>query len=720
MISLLHSGKFWLKLLVFGCLSIFLLLAIDMAVLHYLFNAKEINKRANEFVADSGRQVFFDADISRSMFPRPTVTLHQVQVKNVATKKNDINVGEMKIGLGWQSFFGRMTIEKLQLNDASINLVRGSNGQWNLADLWQKAYSGKRLHINRLILENAKFNIQDDQNLQYIKQMNLQWRNLGSSSALQLEGILGGQDMQTLHCKLNAVYHPDAAMQWKDVNLEIDTKVSVLGESNGQWHFDARWLPQQQLLQTAAVQWQWHSQRNQLHVTGNGQNWQVGWAKLFLPQLNGVATAQIGDNAINATVSSTNTSWLQNHWFLPQFQIDSGWQSHLFQTALTVSGQLSWLDMRHWKIDNFSVNSHQDTVNALPNSRFISDLSGSVQGDDAGNGQLNLQGQFDNQPVSISLDYQHDKQQAKINGSIHLAQLNLRPYADNSTSLLPPDWQQLWYRWFRKRSLTAQLSIDSLLTPTVVVNQFKTQLSLNARTLNLDPISLNMYGGNTDGLLQVTNSNPLSWKARQHARGVQMKSFLQDTFGLHNLDGEGDADFDFHGTGVNRQQWLSSLSGQADIHIRQGVWNGIDINNILQNSDSQTTVAYNETSQTPFRYIRLQIPLSNGNTRSSRMELHADNFDIKGTGDVKWLQQQMDYNVLIATRRAQQQTLLPLRINGTFTRPSFSIDYQKLTAGLHTSQQKQNSLRQTLQQQWLWLNQGSGASAEHHETVRLP
>ncbi len=720
MISLLHSGKFWLKLIVFSCLSIILLLVIDIAVLHYLFNAEEINKRANAMMANSGHQVIFDQDINRAMFPRPTVTLHNVRIKNKFSKADDIHIDDMKIGLGWQSLFGRMTIEKLQLTNAHVNLVRDSQEQWNLSDLWEQQYKNNQLKINRFILENASLRINDGQNIQKINQLNLQWHNLGNNSLLKLDGTLSGQYMQTMQCQLSAVYRPDAVMQWQDVNLEVKTKLPSLGDSNGQWHFDARWLPQQQLFQTTAVQWQWHSQHNQLHISGNGQNWQLGWAKLLLPQLNGVATAQIGDNEINATLSASNTSWIQNQWSLSQFQIDSGWQSHLYQTALTVSGQLNWLDMRHWKISNLSVNSHQDAVNALPNSRFISDLTGSLHGDDNGNAQLVLQGLFDNQPVDINLNYQSDKNSGKVNGNIHLVQLNLRPYTDNTTGILPSDWQKLWQNWFKNRSVNTLLNIDSLQTHKVQLNQLKTNLSIDAHNFTLQPFSIQMYGGNTQGMLQISNANPLSWKIQQHVNNVQIKSFLQDTFGWHNLDGTADADFELHGNGINRNQWLSTLTGNAKLQIHQGFWNGIDINNILQNGENQTTVAYNETSQTPFRIIKLFIPVEKGNSKNGRIELHADNFDIKGVGSVKWLQQQMDYNVLIATRRAQQQNLLPLRINGTFSRPSFTIDYQKLTAGLHTSQQKQDSLRQTLQQQWLWLNQGASSSSETHTSARQP
>ena len=72
----------------------------------------------------------------------------------------------------------------------------------------------------------------------------------------------------------------------------------------------------------------------------------------------------------------------------------------------------------------------------------------------------------------------------------------------------------------------------------------------------------------------------------------------------------------------------------------------------------------------------------------------------------------MNYDVRVHTRQSSgSDTLLPLKISGSLTRPSFSLDFQRLTEGLNTPQQKEQALRQTLKQQWLWLNQGNTASA---------
>lgn len=721
MISLLHSGKFWLKLLVFGCATLILLLIIDMAVLSYLFNAEKIQKHIDGLTSKNGQQVVFDQNISRSLFPRPTVTLHRFRVNDGTNDTTVAQADTLKIGLSWQSLFGKPVIEKLQIFNAHVNLLRTQQGKWNLGYLWSHSESMDYLHVNRLIVDNAEIIVQDFDINQQLNKLNLQFKKLdNNSSLLQANGLLTNESMHNLNFQIEGVFRPDAYMQWQDVKLNITTNLPWLRESESQWNFDARLLPNQQQLQTGNVQWQWESKQNQLHISGTGQNWQIGWGTLFLPQINGVATAKLDENNINATITASNTNCIKNHWSMGQFQIDSGWQNQLYQTALTISGQLSWTDTQHWHIHNLAVNSHQDTVNHLPNSRFISDLNGAVKGDIAGNTNISLQGQFDNQPLNLNLNYQQQSNMAKLSGVINLAQLNLRPYFESRISLLSENWQSLWQEWLKNHSIELQFNTNALQTPTLQLNQVKSNIIADASSLTVDPLNIKMYDGVTTGTLQIFNSVPLTWKTKQHASGLQMKAFLQDLFAFNNLDGQSDVDLDLHSGGLTFKQSLKNITGHANIQIRQGVWNGIDINNILQHSDNQTTVSYNNSKHTPFRLIKLSLPINNSLTQNSHLQLHADNFDIKGNGTIKWLQQLMDYNVLVATRRGTKQNYLPLRINGSFTNPGLTIDYQRLTAGLHTLKQKQDSLRQTLQQQWLWMNQGANSSSDGINSAKRP
>lgn len=721
MISLLHSGKFWLKFLVFGFATLILLLAIDVAVLHYLFNAEKIQKHVDALVEKNGQQVVFDHKIRRSLFPRPTVTIQHLRVNDAVNHLTVAEADTVKIGLSWQSLLGKPVIEKLQISDAQFHFFRTPQGKWNLDYLWHRADSAESFSVNRLIVENSEVTVRDVEINQRIQKLNLLFKKLdNNSSLLQTMGLLSGDGMHSFNYQIEGLYRPNADMQWQDVKLNIATNLHSLGESTSQWNFDARVLSDQQLLQTGHVQWQWQSQRNQFHVSGTGQNWQISWGSLFLPQINGVATAQIDDNNINATVTANNTSWSKNRWSIGQFQIDSGWQNKLHQTALNMSGQLSWPDPQHWMIDNLVVNSHQDTVNHLPNSRFMSDLNGTIKGDMAGNGKLSLDGQFDNQSLNVDLNYAQQAETAKLSGVINLAQLNLRPYLESQIALMPENWQQLWQKWLTGRRVELEFNTNALMTSTVQLNQLQASITADATSVSVNPLKIQLYGGNSTGMLQIFNYTPLSWKTKQQAAGIQIKLFLQDLFGFSNLDGQGEVDLDLHSEGQTFKQSLKNISGQAKILMRKGMWSGIDINNILQHSDNQTTVSFNETNHTPFRLVILDLPINNSLTQNSHLQLHADNFDIKGNGMIKWLQQQMDYNVLVATRSGNKQNYLPLRINGTFTKPSFTIDYQRLTAGLHTPKQKQDSLRQTLQQQWQWLNQGAHTSSETNHSEKKP
>ena len=98
-----HSGKFWLKLGCYGTLAAALLVISAHILLLHLFTADKIRHAAEEALVGSGRQIRFAENIGRSWFPRPTITLNQVQISSPGQHQTDISVGRMHIGLDWRS-----------------------------------------------------------------------------------------------------------------------------------------------------------------------------------------------------------------------------------------------------------------------------------------------------------------------------------------------------------------------------------------------------------------------------------------------------------------------------------------------------------------------------------------------------------------------------------------------------------------------------------------
>ena len=143
MIRLLHSGKFWLKLAAF-CILAAILATIGLNVLlHHVFSTDQVRRHTEAFIRKTGRTINFDRSVGRSLLPRPTLTL-----KNVETK----------IGFAWSALWSdNAPIEKWVVSGADTTLEQTPDG-WNLQDLWQQP-AGSTSTPNRLIIESSRINV---------------------------------------------------------------------------------------------------------------------------------------------------------------------------------------------------------------------------------------------------------------------------------------------------------------------------------------------------------------------------------------------------------------------------------------------------------------------------------------------------------------------------------------------------------------------------------
>lgn len=713
MIRIVKSGKFWLKLVFYSSLISTLLGVASYAVLQHLFSAERIHSLSSRMLAGSGRQLHFDDRISRSWLPRPTVTLYQVRLSNPHSEAADIDVGRMQIGLAWSSLFGQPSIEKWVWEDALLRLYRDEKQQWNLSDLWQRWQQQPKNHINinRLILRQARLHLTDaGQYSHRIDNINALIRHFSESdNPFEADGTWQRQNWPQVHWKIQGQHRQ---RQWQNIRLNVTTTLPHLGESNSQWQFNGVWQPHNNSLLLQQVQWQWQSPQHRLNINGSGQRWQLGDNGFDLPQANALISLNTDDSSGNATLLLNRLHWQNQHGSLAHFQFNGGWQSPRTETLLSTAGSVHWTG-RRWQVDDLNFSSHQDTDNHLPNPRWMSDLSGSASGQGLDAARLELSGTFDNQLLDLNANYA-DGAPATLSGSLNLNQLSLRPYwpqnnIDSAFKTLRAQWQ----RWLQGRKTDWHVRIGRVLTPWGQMDDFGGHLRLDAQELLLDNMHAQLYGGVSQGRLRIGNQNEPEWQLEQQLERIQIKPLLQDALNFHNLDGRGDARFRLSGRDWSNDNWAQRLNGDASLQLQQGSWRGIDINNILQRSGSQNaTLPFNEQSQTPFRHFEIDIPIRNGIGHSQHILLNADNFNINGAGTLDFVQNQIDYGVLVHThQRGGASTQLPLKISGPLARPAFALDFERLTRGLETPEQKQQALQQALKQQWQWLNQGSPAAS---------
>ena len=177
------------------------------------------------------------------------------------------------------------------------------------------------------------------------------------------------------------------------------------------------------------------------------------------------------------------------------------------------------------------------------------------------------------------------------------------------------------------------------------------------------------YGGQISGEFVMNNRSGLSVGGKLRARAVQMQPLLSDLADLTRFSGQGDAEVSFLGVGQNVDAIMRSLSGSGAVNVGRGAIEGIDLDNLLGNFDSQggTTV---------FDALTATFQMQNGILRNEDLTMLLPNFDARGAGQVNLGAQTIDYTVTPKALRVNQGRGLavPVRIVGPWADPKISAD----------------------------------------------
>ena len=102
---MLHSGKFWLKTLVFSIAVLLCLAAVLSALMFRIFNTENIDAFIQKNFSAHGCQVKYNANISRKWLPRPTLILKDLSLSSSEPDTPTLNIAESKMGFGWSSLW---------------------------------------------------------------------------------------------------------------------------------------------------------------------------------------------------------------------------------------------------------------------------------------------------------------------------------------------------------------------------------------------------------------------------------------------------------------------------------------------------------------------------------------------------------------------------------------------------------------------------------------
>ncbi|EMU1824406.1 AsmA family protein [Neisseria gonorrhoeae] len=687
--------KYRLKYAV-AVLTMLLLAAVGLhASVYRTFTPENIRSRLQQSIAHTHRKISFDADIRRRLLPRPTVILKNLTITEPDGGRVAVSVKETKIGLSWKNLWSdRIQVEKWVVSGADLALTRDRNGAWNIQDLFDGAKHSAS--VNRIIVENSTVRLNFLQQQLILKEisLNLQspdssgqqfessgilvWRKLSvpwKSRGLFLSDGIGTPEISPFH------FEASTSLDGHGITISTTGSPSVRFNAGG--------------ADAAGLGLRADTSFRNLHLTAQIPALALKNNSIKTGTVNGTFTAGGEYARWDGSFKLDKANLHSGIANIGNAEISGSFKTPRLQTNFSLGSPLVWSRDNGLDAPRLHISTLQDTVDRLPQPRFISRLDGSLSIPNLQNWNAELNGTFDRQPVAAKFKYTREGA-PRLEAAAALQKLNPAPYLDEFRQQNGKIFPDILGRL--SGNVEAHLKIGSIQLPGLQLDDMETYLHADKDHIALSRFKSGLYGGHTEGGISIANTRPATYRLQQNASNIQIQPLLQDLFGFHSFSGNGDAVIDLTASGENRKQLIRSLQGSLSLNISNGAWHGIDMDSILKNGLSGKI-----SGSTPFYRFTLNSEISDGISRHIDTELFSDSLYVTSNGYTNLDTQELSEDVLIRNAVHPKNKPIPLKITGTVDKPSITVDYGRLTGGINSRKEKQKILEDTLLEQWQWL-----------------
>ncbi|QMT34337.1 AsmA family protein [Conchiformibius steedae DSM 2580] len=699
----LRYRRGWLKVVLLLAMIPLLLAAGAYAVLYRISGYTFLQQQTAAALAGTQRKANFDADVGRTLFPRPTIVLRHFSLTEADGQTPVLRAKEMRVGLAWRSLLGQPEVEKLVLQDVGALAVRGDNGQWNFSDFLDKPAGN--IAVNRVQIANGNLMIQAFGRQIELKNMDYrQSRDDGAHFPYSLRATATHPAWQKLELSAHGQAVWDKGMfTLPDLLVQFDgmeNNESFSGSLSGKVRFPNRVFHAEQgkLI--------FRSNRFASHTDLNiGRMFQQN-DHLQIYDVNSVFTGNDEQRRYNGTLTVKQAQLAQGHLLVPQLAADLAAQaSGSERLHVDITGAAGWQPEQGFAMPDFKLSTRQEKTGGVP--RFVSEWTGGLSLGGMENWQIQAQGSFDRHPAMFELKRDGDN----IDGQVELAKLNLGNYLDNFSRHADHPYPA----WLKDRLKTNILiTINALNVPGLEIFNIRTVLKADEAQAQFSPLIADLYSGHAEGSLSISNSRPTQYTLKQKAESVQIRPLMQDLFRNSSLSGKGKADLNFTTSGSNRRELTENLSGSLNINVENGFWHGISIRELMKAAtaedaaeDGTLALGDDDTKRsTPFDTFELKAKIQNGVSKHrTDGRFSAPAVRMMGKGETNLYSGLMSEDLSIVSNNGRDT--LPLRLSGSMDNPSISLNYNKITSGLNTPKEKQQAVTGALKKQWEWIKEQS-------------
>lgn len=266
--------------------------------------------------------------------------------------------------------------------------------------------------------------------------------------------------------------------------------------------------------------------------------------------------------------------------------------------------------------------------------------------------------------------------------------------ADKKSGDTPIDLSAL-----KKLNAEGSLHIGDLKVANIKTNDVSLKLNAHQGVVELAPFSANLYQGKMNGSLKVDARNTPNISFKENMQNIDIGPLMVDAINNDMLSGKGTLNVDVTSTGASVGALKKSLNGTAGVSLADGAVKGIDIAGTLRsvkdklNIMKQSTTTGDKSKKTDFSEMLATFNIKNGVAHNEDLSIKAPLFRIGGNGDIDIGSETINYTAkptIVNSLKGQGGSdfdmmsglTIPIKVTGTFAKPSYALDFSGLAAGI--------------------------------------
>ena len=253
----------------------------------------------------------------------------------------------------------------------------------------------------------------------------------------------------------------------------------------------------------------------------------------------------------------------------------------------------------------------------------------------------------------------------------------------------------------RGLDVDGQIKVGKLKIKNLSASNISVTLKAKDGVVNVSPITASLYDGTYSGNIGINaaGSQP-KLTVDEKLSGIQAGPLLKDLQGEERLTGTGNIEAKMTAVGANADAMKKTLNGTAAFVFADGALNGINIAETIRNAKAKILGGSQSSSDSPektdFSELSGSFVVKNGFVTNEDLSAKSPLLRIDGKGNADLSKESIDYRAtatVVATTEGQGGDDLsdlvgipiPIKIGGTFSEPSYGLDFEALAGVLMKS-----------------------------------